>query len=264
MIEVIKSELLDAIKQEQFLLHYQPQFNIKNSSCDGVEALLRWQHPTRGLLFPADFLRVAEETGYIVKIGQWVLREACLQNKCWQDKQLPPMRVAVNVSPKQFFQPNFVEMVADVLEETGLSPNYLELELTENLILREDEPVIEQVHRLKHLGVSIALDDFGAGYSSISHLKKIPVDRIKIDQSFIHRIYESKEDLAIVRALITLATGLNIQVIAEGVETLLQVKMLIANDCAELQGFYFSEGVPADQIEVFLRQFAQGGMPPIE
>lgn len=253
--ETLKSELLKATKQNEFVLYYQPQFDVVNSKCDGVEALLRWQHPTRGLLLPAEFLAVAESTGCIVKIGEWVLREACKQNKKWQNKGLPPIRVAVNLSRKQLNRDNFVDQVAEILEETKLEPKYLELELTENIILHNEDKVVEQIHRLKSLGVCIALDDFGSGYSSISHLKKIPVDRVKIDKSFIDDIYKNDKDLAIVKAIITLATGLKLQVIAEGVETLAQIKTLLSQDCGDLQGFYFSEAILPDEVEVFIKRF---------
>ncbi|RDI42715.1 putative bifunctional diguanylate cyclase/phosphodiesterase [Aquicella lusitana] len=251
--EKLKKELLRAIKSQEFVLYYQPQFNLTTAKFDGVEALIRWQHPERGILLPADFISVAEESGLIVRIGEWVVKTACKQNKAWQKKGLPFIRVAVNVSGKQFQQNEFVEFVMQTLQKFQLKPQYLELELTENIIIHDDdEKIIHTIHRLKKLGVQIALDDFGTGYSSISYLKKIPIDRIKIDRTYIQNINANSDDAAIVRAIIALATTLNLEVLAEGVESLRQLEMLISQDCKEAQGFYFSKPLPAEEVEKFL------------
>lgn len=251
--DVIRSELLQALKHDQLVLYYQPQFNLYNGKFDGLEALLRWQHPGKGLLQPNSFLSIAEQSGLIVLIGEWVLKQACQQNKSWQDQQLNVVRIAVNVARRQFEQKNFVDSVKAILHETGLAAEYLEIELTENIILRDEEKVIRQIHQLKDLGISIALDDFGTGYSSISYLKKIPVDRIKIDRSYIANIDNNREDAAIVRAIIELAIGLNMYVIAEGVETLKQLQTLMNYQCVEVQGYYFSMPLPAAEVEKFLK-----------
>lgn len=249
----LKTELLHAIKHDQLVLYYQPQFNLATTRFEAFEALVRWRHPSKGLLLPAQFLSVAETSGLIVLLGDWVLKTACLQNKAWQDEGFAPVRVAVNVSGRQFKQKDFVETVMKALTKARLKPKYLELELTENIILQNEDVMIHQIQRLKALGVSIALDDFGMGYSSITHLKTIPVDRIKIDKSFIRHMRDNKSDAAIVRALITLAAGLNLQVLAEGVESLQELQLLLEEECNEIQGFYYAEPLPVDEVRNFLQ-----------
>ena len=249
---LLQAELVQALKNNEFILYYQPQFNLVTSQLDALEALIRWQHPARGLLLPGEFIPLAETSGLIVPIGEWVLKTACAQNKIWRDKGLPAVRMAVNVSGLQIQQENFIDIVANLLQENAIHPSFLEIELTENIILNNETTIVPQIHKLKSLGVSIALDDFGTGYSSISHLKKIPVDRIKIDKSFVQRIIEDESDATIVRAIITLAEGLNLQVLAEGVETLKQLQALLALECKEVQGFYFSEALTAIDVEVIL------------
>lgn len=252
--EDLKAEILNGLKNQEFVLYYQPQFNLATTQFEGVEALIRWQHPKKGFLLPGDFVSFAEESGLIVRIGEWVLKTACTQIKTWHDKGLPPIRVAVNISARQFQSKDFVESVMHLLEEINLKPKYLELEITENIIIHDDDhTIIHTIHRLKKLGVQIALDDFGTGYSSISYLKKIPIDRIKIDRTYIKNINTNSDDAAIVRAIIALATSLNLQVLAEGVESLKQLKMLLSQECKEVQGFYFSEPLPAEETEKFLR-----------
>ena len=246
-------DLIRAVKDNQFVLYYQPQFNLDTSKFEGMEALIRWSHPRRGLMMPQDFLHLAEETGLIVRIGEWVLKTACEQNKKWQNMGFPALRIAVNVAGKQFQQHNFVSVVMDILKQCNLDPKYLELEVTENFIVQNDETIVNNIKELKQAGVSIALDDFGTGYSSISHLKKIPVDRIKIDKSYIQNINDNNDDAAIVKAIIVLAKALNLQVLAEGVETLKQLQMLMFNECKEVQGFYFSKPLPAAEVEKLLQ-----------
>lgn len=249
----LKHALLKALKNQELTLHYQPQFNLGTSQFEGVEALIRWQHPTEGILQPAQFVHLAEELGLIVRIGEWVIRTACHQIKAWHDRGLPTIRVAVNVSGRQFRHKDFVDFILKTLKEVDLKPHYLELEITENIIINDDEKrIIKSIHRLKKLGIQIALDDFGTGYSSISYLKKIPIDRIKIDKTFIENINTNNDDAAIVRAIIALANSLNLQVVAEGVESLKQLKMLLSQDCKEVQGFYFSEPLCALEVEKFL------------
>lgn len=258
----LKVELLRAIKNQELVLHYQPQFNLATTQFEAVEALIRWQHPKRGLLLPAAFLSVAEESGFLVRMGEWVLRTACMQNKAWQEKGLNPIRVAVNISGKQFHQKDFVEMVMRVLEETRMKPQYLELELTENIIIHDDDgKVIQKIHRLKNLGVIITLDDFGTGYSSISHLRKFPVDRIKIDKTYIQNTIHSADDAAIVQAIIALANSLNLRVLAEGVESYPQLAFLMPHAQIEIQGFYFSKPAPAKEIEEFLLHYQSNPFP---
>ena len=247
----LKHELLNALKNRELILYYQPQFNLTTTKFEGVEALIRWQHPQRGLLLPAEFIDAAlEDEELIIPITQWVLQEACKQNKTWQKKGLPPMRMAVNITEKDIKHSDFVESVIKVLRETDLKPEFLEIELTENILI-QDENIIHHIHQLKNLGVIIALDDFGTGYSSISYLKKIPIDRIKIAKMYIDNIHSNSDDAAIVRAIISLAEGLNIQVVAEGVESLKQLQLLTSNKSLEIQGFYFSEPLLPNELEKF-------------
>ncbi|EKD71837.1 MAG: diguanylate cyclase/phosphodiesterase with PAS/PAC sensor(s) [uncultured bacterium] len=249
-----KSDIINALQNQELVLFYQPQFNLKTSRFEGVEALIRWQHPNDGLIMPDDFLSLAEEWDVIADIGQWVLEKACFQNKRWQDNGLTPIRIAVNVYDKQFQQQNFVDVVLDVLKRSQLNPKYLELEIAENTIIHDnDADVISRINCLRNLGVIITLDDFGTGFSSISHLKKIHVDRLKIDKSFIKNIHTNPDDAAIVRAIIALASGMNMQALAEGVEKQEQLELLLAYDCHEVQGFYFAEALSAKETEDFLK-----------
>jgi len=247
-----EADLRQALINEEFALYYQPQINLSNDKIVALEALIRWHHPTKGVLLPIDFVPLAEEIGLIVPIGEWVLRTACKQNKAWQDAGFPPIRVAVNISAQQCKQHNIVDVVEQILKETKLSPEYLELELTENVILSNLQ-VIEVVSKLKKLGVMIAIDDFGTGYSSLSFLHELPMDRLKIDSSFIKHINSSTDDEVIIRSVITMAKNLNLEVLAEGVETEKQLNFLKRNDCADAQGFYFSKPLSANEMESYLR-----------
>lgn len=249
--ERLQAELHDAIKNNEFILYYQPQFNLATSTFDGVEALIRWQHPIQGLLLPEQFIMIAERSDLIITIGEWVLRSACSQFKSWQDKGLSPLRVAVNVSDRQLKHSDFAELVVKTLSEVKLHPNCLELELSENIIIN-DEKIIEMVQRLKDIGVLVALDDFGTVHSETHHLKKIPVNRIKLDKTQIQNIAHNEHDAAAVKSLIALASSLNLQVVAEGVETFIQLQLLLSHECKEIQGYYFSEPLPAEKVEVFL------------
>jgi len=247
-----EADLRQAIANEEFFLCYQPQINLSTNRLCAVEALIRWRHPTKGILLPIDFIPLAEDIGLIMPIGEWVIRKACQQNKAWQDQGLPPMRMAVNVSAQQLKQQNLVEVIQKILQETGISPEYLEIELTENVIL-SNRSVIDVVVKLKKLGVMIAIDDFGTGYSSLSYLEELPMDRLKIDSSFIKHIHSATDDEVIIRAVIAMAQNLHLEVIAEGVETNNQLNFLKKHECGEVQGFYFSKPLSGDEIESYLR-----------
>ncbi len=243
-----EADLRHAIVNHEFFLNYQPQIALENNKLVAVEALIRWQHPKKGVLLPIDFIALAEETGLIVPIGEWVMRTACQQNKAWQDAGLPPMRVAVNIASQQFKQPDLVDKIHQILNETKLDAKYLELELTENVIVGNRE-TIRLVAELKKLGVSITVDDFGSGYSSLGYLHKIQLDRLKIDSSFIQHIQSTTDDEVIVRAMFAMAKSLNLDVIAEGVETKKQLDFLKQYQYADAQGFYFSKPLSKNEIE---------------
>jgi EAL domain-containing protein (putative c-di-GMP-specific phosphodiesterase class I) len=214
-----------------------------------VEALVRWNHPKRGTVAPLTFIPTAEETGLIVPIGDWILHEACRQNKAWQDADLPPMTVCVNVSARQFREKNLISRVVNTLKESGLEARYLELEVTESLILQDFDLAVATMNGLQRLGVQISIDDFGTGYSSLSALKTFPVQRLKIDKSFINDLATDEDDQAVTSAVISLGQKLNLRVLAEGVETDEQVAFLRRNNCDEMQGHLFSKPVPAQDIE---------------
>jgi diguanylate cyclase (GGDEF)-like protein/PAS domain S-box-containing protein len=241
-------ELRQAIVNGDLFLCYQPQVDLIDEKLVAVEALVRWNHVKKGLLLPLDFIPLAEETGLIIPISEWILRTACAQNKAWQDQGFPPIRVAVNVSAQQFKQHNLIETIKSILIDTGLKPEYLELELTENVILSNSD-VINTVTQLKKIGVIVAIDDFGTGYSSLSYLHKIPLDRLKIDGSFIQHIQSDTDDEVIIRAVIAMAKNLNLEVLAEGVETLDQLNFLKKYQCGDVQGFYFSKPLTSSELE---------------
>ncbi len=241
-------ELRRAVERNEFVLHYQPQKNISSGQVIGVEALVRWQHPVEGLLLPGTFIPLAEETGLVVLIGDMVLREACRQARAWQDQGLPPLHIAVNVSARQFLENSLIDQVASALQAAGLDPQWLELELTESLIMRDVEGAIERMHALKELGVSIAIDDFGTGYSSLSTLRRFPLSRLKIDRSFIADIPEKAGDMAITSAIVSLGRTLELEVVAEGVETEEQAQFLEGAGCEMFQGFLFAKPLPASEV----------------
>ncbi|TAK73395.1 MAG: EAL domain-containing protein, partial [Gammaproteobacteria bacterium] len=249
-----ETELREAIAKGEFFLCYQPEFDLVNEKLVAVEALLRWQHPTKGVLLPIDFIPLAEETGLIIPISEWVMKTACEQNKFWQDAGFEPIRVAVNITAQQFKLQNLTKKVREVLSETGLKPEYLELELTENVLLSSAD-IINTIQELKTLNITIAVDDFGTGYSSLSYLHKIPLDRLKIDASFIQHIQSASDDEVIIRAVIAMAKSLNLEVIAEGVETLDQLNFLKKYECGDVQGFYFSKPLTAQELEIFLKNY---------
>jgi diguanylate cyclase (GGDEF)-like protein/PAS domain S-box-containing protein len=249
----LENDLRHAIERDELQLHYQPQLSLHTGEIIAMEALVRWQHPVHGLLPPVEFIPLAEETGLILPIGEWVLRTACVQNKAWQSEGLPAISVAVNVSAKQFAAQDVVALTAQVLRETGLDPCYLELELTESTAMGNADSFIGIMEALNNLSVTLSIDDFGTGYSSLSYLKRFPLDRLKIDKSFVHDIVHDPESAAITVAIIALAHGLDLAVIAEGVETEEQLNFLRTHDCDEMQGFYFSRPLTADAFAVLLR-----------
>ncbi|MBC7456302.1 MAG: EAL domain-containing protein [Massilia sp.] len=247
-----EADLRLAIKRGEFVLHYQPQVDLESGRIIGMEALVRWQHPERGLLGPLEFIGLAEETGLIVPIGNWVLRTACLQNRQWQLEGLRPIRVAVNLSARQFVRDNVAESVAAILAEIGLASADVELELTESLVMTDVERGIGVLRALKQLGVRIAVDDFGTGYSSLAYLRRLPIDVLKIDRSFVSDIGSEDGD-AIVASVIALAHTLKLKVVAEGVETVEQLDYLRLKRCDEMQGYYFSKPLSADAFAELLR-----------
>ena len=249
----LTSSLYRAQSQNEFVLHYQPQISVTTGKIIGLEALIRWQHPQKGMIPPGEFIPIAEKTGLINPIGQWVLEAACRQSKAWQAKGLPPTKVAVNLSVVQLRNPNLSEIVRDVLQKTELDPVYLELEITESLGVNESEYIISTLNKLKALGVSISIDDFGTEYSSFSRLKILPIDRIKIDMQFIHGITYGSKDEGIIKVILRLGSILGINVMAEGVENEQQLAFLKENSCDEIQGFYFYKPMPADEVELILR-----------
>jgi len=242
----MESNLRRALERDQFLLHYQPRVDLVTGRIIGAEALIRWMLPEQGLISPGRFIPLAEETGLIVPIGKWVLRAACAQNKAWQDAGLEPIVVSVNVSARQFRQDNLARTVAEVLQETGLDSRYLELEITESMVMHDAAQLVAMLDELNRLGVQIAVDDFGTGYSSLSYLRRFPVDRLKVDRSFVEHLASDADDATIARAIIALGHNLGLKVVAEGVERAEQVEFLRQNQCDEAQGFYFCRPVESD------------------
>ena len=244
----LETSLRRAIERNELLLHYQPKLDLKTGSIVGVEALVRWQHPEAGLLYPDSFIPLAEETGLIVQIGEWVLRTACAQNRAWQDQGLPPVVMSVNLSPRQFRQDALFKTVARILSETGLRPEHLEMEITESMVMHNAEASIAILKGLKEIGVHLSVDDFGTGYSSLAYLKNLPIEILKIDRSFVHDINGAtgKRDGLLAQAIISLGHSLKLKVIAEGVEEQSQLDFLKAHDCDEAQGFLFSKAVPPE------------------
>jgi diguanylate cyclase (GGDEF)-like protein/PAS domain S-box-containing protein len=249
----LEGSLRRAFEREEFLLHYQPKVNLDTGEITGGEALIRWQHPDRGLVPPSQFVPIAEDCGLILQIGRWVLREACRQARAWQNAGLPPLPIAVNVSAVEFRDKGFIERVRTVLAETGLEARYLELELTEGVLMEEPESMVSVLQELKMMGVHLAVDDFGTGYSSLSYLRQFPIDVLKIDQSFVHQITADPDDSTIVSAIINMAKSLKHLVVAEGVETREQRAYLQAQHCAQGQGNLFSRPLAAARFAHFIK-----------
>lgn len=243
-----ESDIRKALENNEFRLHFQPQVCNKTGRIVGVEALIRWNHPKFGLIYPDKFIKLAEETGLITEIGEWVIEQACIQNKKWQDSGMEPISIAVNLSSQQFFKLNLVSYVKKVLDQTGLNPKYLILEITESMAM-DFTYSLNVLRQLKDIGICIGIDDFGTGYSSLSYLKKFPIDYLKIDRSFVRDVLEDNNDVNIVKAIITLAHNLGLQVIAEGVETKEQLEFLKKNNCDKIQGYFFSKPIDAEQFE---------------
>ncbi len=242
----LETGLRHALDRGEFLLHYQPKVDIASGRITGMEALVRWMRPQSGMVSPADFIPLAEETGLIVPIGAWVLKAACEHNRAWQRQGMPPLRVAVNLSARQFVQANLVSEVARVLDASGLAPASLELEITESMVMDNPERAIQTLRQLKSMGIALAIDDFGTGYSSLGYLKRFPIDNIKIDRSFIKDIPRSNDDATITRTIIDMTHNLRLKVVAEGVETAAQLDFLREHGCDEMQGYYFSRPLAED------------------
>jgi diguanylate cyclase (GGDEF)-like protein len=247
----MESELRNAIINNEFFLCFQPEFNLQEQKLIAVEALVRWQHPTKGVILPMEFIPLAEDTGLIVPIGEWILREACRQNKEWQNQGKDPIRIAVNITTQQLRWLKLVDTVKSILKETGLAPEYLEFELSENSIVNNAH-AIKTINELKALGTFIAVDDFGTGYSSLNYLRNLHLDKLKIDKSFVQNIQINRGDEVIIHAIIAMAHSLNLQVLAEGVETQEQLDFLRKQKCGDIQGFYFSQPLVADELEHLL------------
>ena len=247
----LETGLRKAIERNELRLHYQPEVDLRSGSVIGVEALIRWQHPDMGLISPMEFIPLAEETGLIGSISEWVLRTACTQNKAWQRAGYPEIRVSVNLSASQFKSQKLLEMIANILKETEFNANLLELELTESTLMEEAEASISTLDNLNRMGIYISIDDFGTGYSSFSYLKRFPINTLKIDRSFVHEVTADSDDAAIVTAVTTLAHSLNLKVVAEGVETKEQLEILKNLECDIVQGFHISRPVPADEVVKF-------------
>lgn len=244
--------LRKALERNEFHIVYQPQIDVKTGQVIGAEALLRWEHPELGSISPAEFIPIAEETGLILQIGEWVLRGACLQNKQWQKDGFRELRVAVNISSRQFQQSDLVERVSEILKETGLAPEYLELELTESII-QDSKYAVAKMQQLKEMGIHLSIDDFGTGYSSLSYLKTFPIHTLKIDRSFTSNIYTDTKDASLVETIIAMAHNLDLKVIAEGVETEEQLQFLQQKQCNEAQGYFFSRPISAKAMEAVLQ-----------
>lgn len=260
----IETQIRDALAKEQFILHYQPNVDARSGKLMGSEALIRLQHPEFGTVPPNHFIPTAEETGLIVAIGEWVLRSSCAQARKWQDSGELPARVAVNLSPIQFRRPDFVETVTNVLDETGLNPSNLELEITENVVMADFDTTEKTLQALFELGVKLVIDDFGTGYSSLTYLKRFPVCKLKIDRSFVNEITTSSEDAAIVTAIIRMAHSLNLEAIGEGIETKEQMQFLKEQECDEFQGYLFTQAIAPDAYKDWAQDWRQNRMNKYE
>jgi diguanylate cyclase (GGDEF)-like protein len=250
----LEAELREALRRGELELHYQPKIDVLTGAVHSAEALIRWRHPERGLVPPAEFIPLAEETGLIGPIGEWVIREACQQTRRWQDDGLASLRVAVNLSPSQFRHGNLLVTMRQALDEAGLDPRYLEVELTESTVMSDAEGSVTILEQLSQMGVLVSVDDFGTGYSSMSYLRRFPVDKLKIDRSFINEIVSRPDDASIVRAIVSLAHSLRLKVVAEGVETREQLDFLKILGCDQYQGYFFSPALPAAQFAELLRR----------
>ena len=248
---LLESGLRKALDNNELVVFYQPLIDLETNKLLGMEALLRWKHPEKGMISPGDFIPLAEETGLIEPIGEWVLRAACTQNKEWQDAGYPPVKVSVNMSARQFNKKNITELIGGILQETGLSPEYLGIEITESVIMQDVKSTIAKLKKMHKMGITLSIDDFGTGYSSLSYLKLFPIDNLKIDQSFVFNITSDSTDAAIAASVILLAHSMNLKVVAEGVETEEQLEVLRQQGCDYVQGFLFSRPLPSEEFATF-------------
>jgi diguanylate cyclase (GGDEF)-like protein/PAS domain S-box-containing protein len=253
-----ETDLREAVVRDELSLHYQAKVDMRSGEIRGVEALMRWSHRQFGEVTPSQFIPIAEESGLIVPLGLWAMRTACAQTVAWLAAGLPPLCMAVNLSPRQFLDPGLVESIRQVLDETGMPPTLLELEITESVMLHDIETAVRRLMEIRELGVRLAVDDFGTGYSSLSQLKRFPIDALKIDRSFISGIPTDKDDMAITEAILSLGKTLGVTLVAEGVETIEQQTFLQRHACHEMQGFYFSRPIPPEQFAEFYRAHANG------
>ena len=258
---ILESNLRHAMERNELTVHYQAKVDLGNDMITGVEALLRWTNPTLGSVSPVQFIPIAEDTGLIIPIGLWVLRTACAQNVAWQRQGLAPICMAVNLSVRQFADDKLLANIETVLNETGMAPELLELEITEGMVVVNPERAIKLLTAIKALGVRLAIDDFGTGYSSLGQLKNFPIDTLKVDRSFIRDLATNSEDKAITRAIIAMAKTLSLTVVAEGVETVEQETFLREHACDQMQGFYFSKPIAGEAFGALLRDHIPRQMP---
>jgi EAL domain-containing protein (putative c-di-GMP-specific phosphodiesterase class I) len=249
----LENSLHHAFERQEFVVHYQPMIELATGRVAGAEALIRWNHPDFGIMAPDEFIPIAEETRLIIPLGEWVLRTACRQMKLWHDAGHSSLRIAVNLSPRQFQQRDLTTMIERVLAETAFPANHLDLEITETAAMQNPELSLAIMKRLKEMGISISIDDFGTGYSSLNYLKRFPIDTVKIDQGFVRDLSAGSSDGAIISAVISMARALRLRVVAEGVETEEQLAFLQREQCAEIQGFLYSRPVPAAEFERTLK-----------
>jgi EAL domain-containing protein (putative c-di-GMP-specific phosphodiesterase class I) len=250
----IETNLRFALERNELSLHYQAKLDFKTNAITGVEALLRWQNPSLGSVTPTQFIPVAEESGLIIPIGRWILRTACAQNAAWQQQGLPPVCMAVNLSLRQLTDNNLIDDIRTALNDSGMAPNLLELEITESMVMHNPTRMIAVLAKIKNLGVRLAIDDFGTGYPSLAQMKHFSIDTLKVDRSFIHNIPKDSEDKAVTEAIIAMGKALSITVVAEGVETVEQMNFLNDHSCDEMQGFYFSKPIAPEQFADLLRK----------
>ena len=259
---MLESRLRHALDGRELVVYYQPLVAASSRRIVGVEALVRWQHPELGLIPPDQFIPLAEQSGLIVPIGEWVLQSACMQARAWQQAGLPPIEIAVNLSPRQFKKSTLADMVAQALAESGLAPDQLVLELTEGALMEHADHTLRTLGELRNMGVRFAIDDFGTGYSSLAYLKRFPVQKLKVDKSFVHDLKNSADDVVIAQAIVDLGRNLRLDVIAEGIETRQELDALCSYGCEFMQGFLFSRAVPADELAELLGRSAAGGLVP--
>jgi EAL domain-containing protein (putative c-di-GMP-specific phosphodiesterase class I) len=255
---MLETSLRRALEREEFILHFQPILDLRRDRVTGVEALIRWQHPDLGMVSPVRFISLAEETGLILPIGQWVLEEACRQLKGMHSQGFEELHVAVNLSPKQFRQRDLSRSISRVLDQAGVHPSLLELEVTESSVMEKGEAAIRALHDLKAMGVRLSIDDFGTGYSSLSYLKRFPIDALKVDKSFVHDITSDQDDAAITSAIIAMGHSLRLTIIAEGVETEEQLAFLRERECDKVQGYLFGRPMPAGELVELLGKKKKG------